>query len=356
MRFRLLTFTIAAALGSGMTHAASATDIDANTQITGKMFFDFTHFDQTDAGQQTAASGTGLDVKRFYLGVDHTFDDVWSANLTTDFNYSASDGETQVFVKKAYVQGAFDKAAVLRVGSADMPWIPFVESYYGYRYVENTLIDRLKEGNSADWGLHLGGSLGNDSALNYAVSTVNGAGYKNPTRSSNVDIEGRVGYAPITGMIFAIGGYSGKLGKDTQGSTAYNTATRFDFLAAYASKTLRVGAEYFTADNWANVATTYADKANGWSVWGSAALGGPWSVFARYDDARLSRDIDPQARDKYFNAGLQYAVNKNFLLAAVFKHEQQDDDPNLAMPVAIPIGVHADRRGNEIGIWGQVSF
>lgn len=356
MRYRLLACTIAAALGGGLANSASATDIDADTSISGKMFFDFTHLDQTDAGQSTAASGTGLDVKRFYLGIDHRFDDVWSVNLTTDFNYSSSDGQTQVFVKKAYVQGAFDKAAVLRVGSADMPWIPFVESYYGYRYVENTLIDRLKEGNSADWGLHLGGKLGDGGMFDYAVSAVNGAGYKNPSRSQNVDIEGRVGYSPIDGMILAVGGYSGKLGKDTQGSTTYNTASRVDLLAAYADKTWRVGAEYFSANNWANAATAYADKSSGWSVWGSVNLNGPWSLFARYDDAKLSRDIDPQARDKYFNAGVQYAVNKNFVLAAVFKHEQQDGNANLSVPVAIPIGVHADRRGNEIGVWGEVKF
>lgn len=356
MRYRLLALTIAAVTSTGMAHHASATDINADTQISGTMFFDFTHMGQTDSGQQTAASGTGLDVKRFYLGVTHKFDDVWSANLTTDFNYSASDSETQVFVKKAYVQGAFDKSAVLRVGSADMPWIPFVESYYGYRYVENTLIDRLKEGNSADWGLHLGGNVGDNGTFNYAVSAVDGAGYKNPSRSKNVDFEGRMGWAPVDGMILAVGGYSGKLGKDTEGSTIYNTATRFDFLAAYASKTWRVGAEYFSADNWANVATAYADKTSGWSVWGSVNLDGPWSVFTRYDDAKLSRDIDPQAHDKYFNAGVQYAVNRNFLLSAVFKHEQQDGDPTLSVPVAIPVGVHADRRGNEIGVWGQVKF
>jgi hypothetical protein len=40
-------------------------------------------------------------VKRFYLGVDHKFNDVWSANLTTDFNYVSGDGETNLLVKKA---------------------------------------------------------------------------------------------------------------------------------------------------------------------------------------------------------------------------------------------------------------
>ena len=126
-----------------------------NTTLSGKMYFDFTSIDQknSDTGK-TNASGLGLDVKRFYLGIDHKFNDVWSANLTTDFNYVSSDGETNLFVKKAYVQAKFDQAAVFRVGSADMPWIPFAEKYYGFRYVENTLTDRLKYGNSADWGLH----------------------------------------------------------------------------------------------------------------------------------------------------------------------------------------------------------
>ena len=127
-----------------------------DTKVSGKMFIDFTNINQhnSDTGK-TDASGTGLDVKRFYLSVDHQFNDVWSADLTTDFNYVSNDGETNLFVKKAYVQAKFDQAAVFRAGSADMPWIPFVENYYGYRYVESTLVDRLKFGNSADWGLHL---------------------------------------------------------------------------------------------------------------------------------------------------------------------------------------------------------
>ncbi len=352
MRRNLLAATLIAAIG---TLSISAHADPGDTTLGGKMYFDFTNIDQQDSNTKTSASGSGLDVKRFYLGVDHMFDDVWSVDLTTDFNYSGADGETQLFVKKAYVQGKFDKSAVLRIGSADMPWIPFVENYYGYRYVENTLIDRLKEGNSADWGLHLGGDVADE--LNYAVSVVNGGGYKNPTRTNDVDVEGRVGYAPIDGMILAVGGYNGKLGKDVQGGApTFNTASRVDALAAYASKTFRVGVEYFSADNWANVTTAYADKADGYSVWGSIAVSDRTSLFARYDHANLSKNIDSTAEDKYYNAGVQYQVTKGFVLAAVYKHEQQDGNPNLMVPVAIPIGVHNDRSTDEFGIWGQVAF
>jgi hypothetical protein len=219
-----------------------------NTTLSGKMYFDFTSIDQKDSDTgKTDKSGLGLDVKRFYLGVDHKFNDVWSANLTTDFNYVSGDGETNLLVKKAYVQAKFDQAAVFRVGSADMPWIPFAEKYYGFRYVENTLTDRLKYGNSADWGLHLGGDIGAGKSLNYAVSVVNGNGYKNPGRSKGVDFEGRVGFVPFENMIVAIGGYSGHRGQETENTDAPHTAQRGDLMMAYASDAFRLGAEYFTA-------------------------------------------------------------------------------------------------------------
>jgi hypothetical protein len=91
--------------GCGLAMAAHAdTAVGENTTIGGKGFIDLTSLDQKAAGVKTAASGFGLDVTRFYLVANHTFDSIWSANLTTDFNYVSADSETQLFVKKAYLQ------------------------------------------------------------------------------------------------------------------------------------------------------------------------------------------------------------------------------------------------------------
>lgn len=323
-----------------------------DTTIGGKMYVDFTNIDQknSDTGK-TAASGTGIDVKRFYLSVTHQFDDIWSANLTTDFNYVSNDGETNLFVKKAYVQGKFDQAAVLRLGSADMPWIPFVENYYGFRYVENTLTDRLKYANSADWGIHLGGDIGDSKSVNYAVSVVNGNGYKNPSRSKGVDVEGRVGFVPFENMVVAVGGYSGKRGQETETVNAENTASRGDFLVAYASKQFRLGAEYFTAKNWNNVLTPYQDKADGYSLWGSVAVADGVSLFARYDNAKTSKDLDHNAKDTYYNAGVEFQITKGFKLAGVWKHEKADKT------VDVPVPTHVQNvKTDEIGVFGEVAF
>ena len=287
-----------------------------NTNLSGRMYFDFTSIDDKNSDKgKTDKSGIGLDVKRFYLGVDHKFNDVWSMNLTTDFNYSSSDGQTSLFVKKAYVQGKFDQAAVFRIGSTDMPWIPFVENYYGFRYVENTLTDRLKYGNSADWGLHLGGDIGASKSLNYAVSVVNGRGYKNPGRSKGVDAEARVGFVPFENMVVAVGGYSGHRGQETENINAPNTAQRGDFMVAYASDAFRLGAEYFTARNWNNVLTTATDKADGYSLWGSVAVADGVNLFARYDNAKLSKTMDRANTDTYYNAGVEFQLTKGLKLA-----------------------------------------
>jgi hypothetical protein len=311
-----------------------------NTKIGGTMFVDLTNIDQTSNGKKTDASGTGFDVKRFYLSIDHKFDDVWSANLTTDFSYVANDGQTQLFVKKAYVQGAFSKLATLRVGSANLPWIPFVEDWYGYRYVENTVTDRLKYGTSADWGAHL---LGDNGVFNYQVSAVNGGGYKNPSRSNHVDFEGRVGLQPVKGLMFAVGGYDGDLGKDTQTTPALHSARRYDAMAAWNRDGLRLGAEWFRADNWKNVTTPRADSADGWSLWGSYDFARA-SVFARYDRVNPSKDLDPSLKDTYWNAGVAFPVTKGVKVAIAYKDERLRNATNI------------DVKTREIGAWGEVKW
>lgn len=316
-----------------------------DTTLSGKMFFDLTNLSVENNGVKTSASGTGFDVKRFYLGVNHVFNDVWSANLTTDFQYNSSlDSAADIYVKKAYLQGKFSDAFIGRVGSADLPWVPYAEDQYGFRYVENVLVDRLKFGTSADWGLHAGGVLGGGIA-NYAVSVVNGAGYKNPSRSKSMDVEGRVGFTPVDGLVIAAGGYSGKLGKETETTDALHTATRGDVMVAYTTKAFRVGGEYFRASNWNNVLSADSDSASGYSLWGSAGLGSTGlTAFARYDRADLSRDLNPNLKDTYYNVGLEYAVNKNFRIAGVYKRDKRDDDATI------------DQLTREFGVWGEVKY
>jgi len=342
MQRKSSALVMAVALGLACTGVRADT---GDTTLSGKMYVDFTHIDQTLSGRDTDASGFGLDVKRFYLEVGHRLDPVWSLHLTTDFNYVSNDGETNLFVKKAYVQGRFSDAAVLRVGSAGTPWIGLVEDYYGYRYVEKTLLDRLKFGNSADWGLHLGGESGSG-RLNYAVSVINGAGYKHATRGKGMDVAARVGFVPVEGMIVALGGYTGTRGKETANLDAEHTARRGDVMLAWSGNGLRFGGEYFRAENWNTVLDPRSETASGWSAWGSVDLGDDMALFARYDRARPGQG----ARDTYAHAGIAFQVTKGFKLAAAYKYGRS----HAALPV--PVADAPVLRTREVGVWGEVKF
>ena len=324
MRKILFRIAVMTACAAASTAALADEASQETTSIGGKFYFDITHISAESNGTDTDATGTGVDAKRFYLGVDHKFNDMWSANVTTDFNYISAESQTQVYIKKAYVQAKFDKAFILRAGSADLPWVPFVEGIYGYRYLENVLIDRTKFGTSADWGLHAKGDFG-DGMVSYAASVVNGAGYKNTSRSKSMDFEGRVSMEPIKGLTLAVGFYSGKLGKDTETNPAENTATRFDALVAFVNTQFRAGAEYFTARNWTKVQGLTEDKADGFSGWLSFNFTPEFAAFARYDHVKPSKDLAPEIKDNYWNVGVSYRPRKNIDVALAYKHDKAEN-------------------------------
>lgn len=335
-----------------------------NTSISGKAFFNVSNINQksTDlAGVTTesAQNGTQTELKRFYIGVDHKFSDVFSADITTDFRYNANgtSKDVLVYVKKAYVQAKLSPAFFVRVGSADLAWVPFVERLYGYRFVENTLIDRTKFGTSADWGVHVGGTLANG-LVSYAASAINGAGYKTLSRSSDtIDLEGRLSVNPIKEITIGVGGYTGKLGKsgaNLPDSATPHTASRLDAVVAYTGKRARAGVEYFTAKNWNNVNTVASDKSDGWSAFASFALTPKIGVFGRYDWVKPSKDINPALKDHYFNVGLNYKPVPPLDLALVYKRDRASN--GFIATSNGTIGGLDRGTYDEIGLFGQVAF
>ena len=324
---------------------ASLKKLVNDTKLSGRMYYDLSNIDDSSKGVKTDKSGFAFDIKRFYLGVDHTFNDKWSMNLTTDFQYSSAISSTEVYLKKAYVQYKYSDAFVVRAGATDLPWVPFAEGAYGMRYVENTLIDRLKFGTSADWGVHASGKLAGG-ALEYAAAALNGNGYKNPSRSKGLDFEGRLSYAPTDQIMVGAGVYSGTLGKEKQTVNALHTANRVDFLAAYVSGNTRFGVEYFQANNWNNVLTAASDKASGWSLWGSVGLTtGGITLFGRYDQTDLSKSLDPSLQDTYYNLGVEFPITKGVKLATVYKHTDQKNQ-----------ALSKDLVTDELGVWGEFRF
>ena len=294
-----------------------------NTSINGRMYYDITNVSNKRAGVASGTDGFNFDVKRFYVGIDHTFDKVFSANVTTDFTYDGTTKASQVYIKKAYLQAKLDDAFTVRIGSADLPWIPYAEDAYGYRFVENTVADRAKFGTSADWGVHVLGKLASG-LINYQVSAVSGAGYKaagsTSFRPEHPDVEGRVGL-DYMGFQLAVGGYWGDLGA-MKSNTVFHDATRFNALAAYKIDGLKVGVEYFTASNWTQVQSATASHATGVSPFASYQIMPEWSVFGRYDYVKPYSDAARSSfHNDYYNIGIDYSPAKIIDFALVYKHD-----------------------------------
>ena len=339
-----------------------------NTTIGGRMYYNVSHIDQESHGNPPASetnptplpngktdpTGLGFDIKRFYISVDHKFNDVFSADVTTDFQYSSAISSTELYLKKAYLQAKLSDAFVVRVGSADLPWVPFVEDLYGYRYVENVLIDRTKFGTSADWGVHVGGKFA-DGIISYQISAIDGSGYKAPLRSNHVDFEGRLS-ATYAGFTAAVGGYRGKLGADKESTVTFHNATREDALIAYANKGLRVGGEYYHTSNWKSVAATGEDKSHGMGAFASYQFTPLVGVFGRYDWVRPNT-LDPEGnkrKDQYYNAGISFSPAKIVDFALVYKHDRVDN--GFFNTSNGNIGGADDGTYSEVGIWGQFRF
>jgi hypothetical protein len=386
MRKHLIT----AALVASCTVATSAyaVDIGENTTVGGQAFFDFTnisdHQGQTNGTDPAVApSGTGFDVKRFYLIVDHQFNDVFSADLTTDAQYASNStvvtgatvtctggakptgttcptgssvasvtptttaintggSVTEVMVKYFYLAAKLNDAFTVHAGAYAMPWAQYVDGITGLRWVEKSVGDRLSLLNTSDWGLNASGSFANN-LLGYSASVVDGGGYKNPTRTKYPDFEGRVTSKPFSWLDVGVGYYNGHLGQVTVANENFpqNNATRWDGLVSVNYAGARLSAEYIDAKNYKTVNSIAAgvfgtqdvvagaltgtlnnDAAKGFSVTASYAFNATWNVFARYDNVNLSENVLPNLKDKFYDAGIDYKALKSLDLALVYKNEQ----------------------------------
>ena len=381
-----------------------------DTKVGGTIFADFSSVSNRSNGyavgsagaiaagnSQAAQNGVSYDIKRAYISIDHKFNSVFSADITTDFTYDSVTKASQLYIKKAYLQAnLLGSELVVRGGSADMPWVPFVEGLYGYRYVDHVLIDNYSYGTSADWGLHAFGNLW-DNHIGYAVSVVDGQGYKvtpqgtiatsesitctsatstvtttptTPTttttcaltpgtsaRTHGVDVEYRLN-ANFDNVTVAVGGYDGHRGTSYIQPTFY-VAQRFDALAAYTSPLGRIGVEYLWAHYWNDVTQTNPAKTNtteGVSAFASVNFTKQFSLFGRYDYLKPQEDTAPHYDSNFFNVGLAYKPTNGVDLALVYKHESVID--GVLSTSNGSIGATNPGKGtyNEVGIFTGVKF
>jgi hypothetical protein len=158
-------------------------------------------------------------------------------------------------------------------------------------------------------------------------------------------------------IVLALGGYSRKIGKSAGNmptAETPHTAGRYDVLAVYTDKRIRLGVEYFAAKNWNNIATVSHDKSDSWSVFGSFALTPQIMAFYRYDWVQPSKTINPIVKDYYFNLGIDYKPIPPLNFALAYKRDRANH--SLISTSNGTIGGPEHGTYNELGLFGQLAF
>lgn len=310
----------------------------AETHLSSQLFVNASNIQQTD--QTSHTEGWALDLKRFYLDFRHTFDDNWSAVVTTDVQWRRQQDPTDVWFRHAYVQRKLGDGQRLQLGVAPLPWIDYIARKVGYRYVDPSLTPMNKFAGPTDLGVHYSNK---GETVSYAVSVVTGGGFKKPRVGDSVDVEAYAAWHVAPGLDVAVGGYNGARTQDKDDAPKIHTAERFNASINYQVKKVRLGIEYVHNNNWGQVASPVEDAKSGWGSWASYRYAPKQSVFVRYDTTKPSRRLNPSYEKDYVQVGWDWKVAPYLTVAVVGKHIEETS-------------TSFDRDSNEFGLWSMWNF
>ena len=120
---------------------------------------------------------------------------------------------------------------------------------------------------------------------------------------------------------------------------------------------MKVGGEYFTADNWSQVTKVPKDKSDGYSGWLQYTAAPAWMLFGRYDSVNPSKDLKPALELTYDNLGVQWKPLKPLTAALAYKPAEvkggtvSTGNGTIGSTTAGSKGTY-----NEIGLWLSFDF
>ncbi len=319
----ITAIALATAISAIPAHAVTvADDGESKLKISGKAFLGFTQVDK--AGVKTI----GGNIDRFYFQAKYT-KDIWTARITTDVNNEQNNvtlkRNMNVFLKYAYLEGKFSKAATLRLGLSHTPWIDYEQKLWGHRYVSKVTSDYMGYDTSSDYGIGLKGKFADD-LVSYWVTATNGGGYGNPNKTGAVDLNTRLTIKPIDGLDVSLQYVSGYKGKKTDSTVNIaNKHTMTQMMVSYGTKDFRVGANYIDVKN---LKTTTGDDRTATGLWATGKFTKEFGAFARRD----SEDKNGKKKD-HTVIGLDYFAQKGVTLTAAY--DVKDDNGTKTTTVGL---------------------
>lgn len=296
------------------------------TQISGKAYMGYAY--QTKPKGDTNA----FELNRFYLTTTSKIADDVNLKLTLDAypvtNYDSggnSKSNFYTYIKHGLLEIKINNYSLL-LGQQDLPWVPFEEGIWGYRFQGTVFPDREGYLTSTDIGLGLKYKKEN---LDTHIALVNGTGYRSNEDNKYKDIHWRISLGNLNKVLLtAFTSYGWK----NVGGDRY----RMIFQVAKSSPNYTIAGEYLQAKD-PNTAT--ADKkAKGFAIFGHYSLvagypEGSGRIIARLDwlDSNTDSTSTGDKKTRYI-IGYAYKFRKSleFLLDYEgLKYESGSSNSNL---------------------------
>jgi len=288
-------------------------------KISGVTYFDFSATNTKSAfnfhRQYFGYSGEVSDQVSYKILFDVGRTNIGAAVIEKDTSYKSEDTRLIAFLKKAQVnyKSSFGK---FNFGLIGMNTYGIQESNWGYRFIEQSAIDKYKFSATADIGVGFSRSLIDD--LNLSLLVVNGEGFKKPQGDKYHKIAFNTTYGENN--LNKNNGYNAGV-VYTMESTGTGPTTMASVFGGFAGMGLRLGGEYDM------LTKAGGSEANIISISANYGIRENLDVFVRIDmhdpDAKYTYDKETYAEDddknkrssNYIIAGIVLACNGGISVA-----------------------------------------
>ena len=233
-----------------------------------KVFTNFHH------GLTETDNKAGFEIRRAYLGYEHTFTPNWEIAVKLDIGSpnDASDftlNRRFAYFKNAYVRYSYAKMTT-QFGIVDVYQFKVQENYWAHRYIWESFLDEYNFGPSADLGWNISYDFADFISADLGV--YNGEGYSKIQNDNAFKIGLGVSLFPLKGLIIRM--YADAIEKGVYQNTLAG------FVGYKIENKFIGGIEYNYQYNY-----DYREDEDryGYSLYGSYYFLKKWQVFARYD-------------------------------------------------------------------------
>ena len=247
--------------------------VGQTVEVGGRVFVDyFYNLAAPDGASGGAAEGLhGFRYRRLYLTTDYTLSDEFTGRARLEADEGTSG---RPVVKDLSLTWAYSGDHSATMGITPPPAFGIAEGVWGYRSLEQTILDLQDIVSSRDFGLRLDGPVTGDGTVRYAVMVANNQTVQ-PETDSYKRVYGQLAVQPTERITVVAGADHAGYGDERE------AGTRVSAFGGYETDRFRMGVEGY----WYRVTMRQADARTdvGATLFGAVQVASQWEAVARVD-------------------------------------------------------------------------